>query len=165
MSCFCSSTLDDANHRDHAGVRFPPPFMHGIGILSGFGLSVWHPWFLPHAQWLMFPGVLLLVAGVLLAGSAFREFRRAANPVAPRHPIGELMTAGPFRHTRNPLYLTLALLHGGIALVLGNAWLLLSLLPVLVVIRYHVIAREEAYLSRRFGSAYREYQRQVRRWF
>jgi protein-S-isoprenylcysteine O-methyltransferase Ste14 len=95
---------------------------------------------------------------------SFREFARARNPVPPNRPVQALMTGGPFRLSRNPLYLTLVCLHGGIALIAGNGWMLATLPMALLVVRFYVIAREEAYLHRRFGNAYLEYQARVRRW-
>lgn len=74
------------------------------------------------------------------------------------------MTTGPFRFTRNPLYLALALLHLGIACVSGLTWIMLSLPVAVLVVRYYAIRREEAYLTRRLGQAYLEYCGRVRRW-
>jgi protein-S-isoprenylcysteine O-methyltransferase Ste14 len=75
------------------------------------------------------------------------------------------MTQGPFRFTRNPLYLSLALLQVGLALLANALWPALMLLPVLLLIRLHVIAREERHLLGLFGSDYQAYCRTVRRWF
>ncbi len=75
-----------------------------------------------------------------------------------------LVTSGPYRFTRNPMYLGMASLYAGIALAFGLLWSLALLLAVLVVIDRGVIAREERYLERRFGDEYRIYKQQVRRW-
>jgi protein-S-isoprenylcysteine O-methyltransferase Ste14 len=71
---------------------------------------------------------------------------------------------GPYRFTRNPMYLGLALLLAGLAGI-GNAlWPLLAVIPVVAIIRTQVIAREETYLENRFGEEYRAYRGRVRRW-
>jgi protein-S-isoprenylcysteine O-methyltransferase Ste14 len=99
-----------------------------------------------------------------LAFTAFRALSRAHTPVDPLKPTTALVTEGPFRYSRNPIYLALTLLYLGVALLINALWILLLVVPVLVVICYGVIAREEAYLARKFGDAYRQYTAQVRRW-
>ena len=150
---------------DHAGVHVPPPLIHLAAIGIALGMSAWFPLAWPMSPLLALPGIVLLLLSFGIAATAFRHFTRHDNPVAPNRPVSGLMETGPFRYTRNPLYLALALLHAGIGLVSANAWILLALAPTLLIVRYYAIAREEAYLMRRFGEAYREYQRRVRRWF
>lgn len=150
---------------DHSNVNFPPPLIHFVGVISGFAMNGIYPIQTPQWVMLWWLGVGLVGVALTLAVMGFREFSIAGNPVPPNRRIEGMMTGGPFRYSRNPLYLALALLHAGIALLFGTVWLLLSLIPVLVVVRYYVIAREEAYLTRRFGPAYRDYQKRVNRWF
>jgi protein-S-isoprenylcysteine O-methyltransferase Ste14 len=99
-------------------------------------------------------GGVLLVTGVGLAASFIAAFLRAGTPVDPRQAPTSLVTTGPYRLTRNPGYLALAMVSAGIALVSGALWPLLTLVPTLVVIDRGVIAREERYLERRFGDEY-----------
>jgi protein-S-isoprenylcysteine O-methyltransferase Ste14 len=75
-----------------------------------------------------------------------------------------LVTTGIYRWTRNPVYLGFFLLYGGIGVAALSPWILILLLPLVVTIRYGVVAREEAYLERRFGDFYRDYKARVRRW-
>jgi protein-S-isoprenylcysteine O-methyltransferase Ste14 len=89
--------------------------------------------------------------------------RAGVNP-EPHQPTAALVTPGPFRYTRNPIYLTFTLFFAGFALLTRNLWLLPLLLAVLVVMHYGVITREERYLARRFGDAYHAYCARVRRW-
>jgi protein-S-isoprenylcysteine O-methyltransferase Ste14 len=79
-------------------------------------------------------------------------------------PTTALVTEGPFRYSRNPIYVALTLLYVGVALLINALWILLLVVPAVLVLRYGVIAREEAYLTRKFGDAYRQYTTQVRRW-
>ena len=79
-------------------------------------------------------------------------------------PTTALVTAGPFGSSRNPIYVALTLLYLGVAFLVNALWILLLVVPVLLVIRYGVIAREEAYLTRKFGDVYHQYTAQVRRW-
>jgi protein-S-isoprenylcysteine O-methyltransferase Ste14 len=70
----------------------------------------------------------------------------------------------PYRLSRNPIYLAMTLLYGGIAIAVDSAWPLALLPPLLAVMRYGVIAREERYLDRKFGPQYRRYRDTTRRW-
>lgn len=145
----------------------PPPavFLAGLGL--GFLLQRRFP--LPFAA----PGNPLprLLGAMLILGSGalalwgFRTFRHARTTVRPDRPASALLTSGPFRLSRNPLYLSLSLLQAGMALLADALWPALMLLPVLLVIRFHVIAREERHLAARFGADYQAYCRAVRRWF
>jgi protein-S-isoprenylcysteine O-methyltransferase Ste14 len=82
----------------------------------------------------------------------------------PVRPATALITEGPFRFTRNPLYLSLALLYLGIALGLGVLWPIVLLPALMLLVQQLVVLREEAYLESRFGDAYRTYRKRVRRW-
>lgn len=168
--CRCSRSTRQTETKndekaDHANVHFPPPLIHLIAVMAAIGVAAFLPLSLPRSGLLVGLGAGLLTLSLWIVGSAFRQFARSDNPVPPNRPINDLMDGGPFRFTRNPLYLALALLQAGVGLISGNGWILVTLLPALAVVRYYVIAREEAYLTRRFGQAYLDYQARVRRWF
>jgi protein-S-isoprenylcysteine O-methyltransferase Ste14 len=92
------------------------------------------------------------------------DFRRAGTSPDPHEPTTALALDGPYRLTRNPMYLGMALVQGGLALA-GNAlWPLLALVPVIWVIRTQVIDKEERYLEAKFGGEYRAFKERVRRW-
>jgi protein-S-isoprenylcysteine O-methyltransferase Ste14 len=93
-----------------------------------------------------------------------RGFKRSETSPKPHKPTRAIVTSGPFRYTRNPIYVSFTLVQLGVALWAASGWILLLLLPVLVTIRYGVIAREEDYLERKFGDEYVSYRRSVRRW-
>jgi len=148
------------------GVRLPPPVVFLAGLTIGFLLHRRYPLAIAPAGLLpgLLGGLVVLLAG-MLALWAFRTFHRAHTTVRPDRAASTLMTQGPFRFTRNPLYLSLALLQAGLALLANALWPVLMLLPVLLVIRLHVIAREERHLRGLFGADYQAYCRTVRRWF
>ena len=109
-------------------------------------------------------GVPLLGAGLLLFLSSLRSMRRAETDVRPNKPTSSLVIEGPYRFTRNPIYLGFTLFYAGIA-ALANSLLSALLLPfVLVTMRRGVIEREERYLERIFGEEYLRYKARVRRW-
>ncbi|MCX4220263.1 isoprenylcysteine carboxylmethyltransferase family protein [Pseudomonas sp. MCal1] len=151
---------------DSAGVRFPPPFIYQGALLLGlaaerfvalrfFGIDRW---------WLVVTGALLFAAGVATMLAAAGLFRRLGTHVPPSRPTTLIVTTGPYRWTRNPMYLGMALVYAGIAVGFEGT-IALALLPlVLIVIQRHVIAREERYLEAKFGDEYRRYKAEVRRW-
>lgn len=149
---------------DHAGVKVPPPLLYIAGIGLGFLLQALQPL----NTWPRAVGIILalpcLGLGFALCAWAIGLFRRARTSLVPIVPSAVLVAEGPYRFTRNPMYLGLALIHAGVALWLQLGWGLLLLPVVLGVVHYSVILREEQYLERRFGEAYLRYRTQVRRW-
>ena len=149
---------------DTAGVVAPPPLIYLAGLGLGFLLEA----LLPSAEIpgaLRWPlGVLLVIAGAALALSFIRAFARQRTAVEPWKPTTALVTTGPYRVTRNPGYLGMALTYAGIAVLASALWPFATLLPTLLVIDRGVIAREERYLERKFGAEYTDYKGRVRRW-
>lgn len=93
-----------------------------------------------------------------------RAMKQAGTNINPLQPATSLVTTGPFRFSRNPLYLSLTLLFAGLSLILNSLWGLIALAPVLAILHFGVILREERYLEAKFGESYRQYRTQVRRW-
>ena len=106
----------------------------------------------------------LIVIGTLVFAASIRNFSSAATPVQGTKPASTLVTSGIHGWSRNPIYLGMFLLYGGIGLAVRSPWVLILTLPLAITIRYGVVAREETYLERRFGDAYRHYKARVRRW-
>jgi protein-S-isoprenylcysteine O-methyltransferase Ste14 len=106
----------------------------------------------------------LILIGIAIFAAGVRNFTRAATPLPTNQPARMLVTTGIHGWTRNPIYLGFFLMYVGVGVVVHSPWILALTIPVAVAIRYGVVAREEAYLERRFGDAYREYTARVRRW-
>jgi protein-S-isoprenylcysteine O-methyltransferase Ste14 len=153
---------------DVAGVVAPPPLIY-LGFLAA-GLGAGYLWPLAiagdsvPAAARMGLGAALAVLGIVIGIAGLRQFRQAGTNVRPDRPTTALVATGVYRYSRNPLYIALALVYAGIALAADSLWALAFLVPTLVVVRYGVIAREEAYLERRFGDEYRRFTAAVRRW-
>jgi protein-S-isoprenylcysteine O-methyltransferase Ste14 len=109
-------------------------------------------------------GAAFIVVGAGLLGTFVQAFGRARTPVDPYTPSQAIVTDGPYRLSRNPGYLGMALAYAGIAVVANAPWALVPLPVAIAVIDRGVIAREERYLERKFGSRYTDYRRRVRRW-
>ena len=149
---------------DHASVVAPPPLIYLGALLVGAGLDyLWPAPFVPAG--VQYPvGLGAAALGLLGVALSFRLFRRAGTHVEPYKPTEALIMTGPYRFSRNPIYVSMSLLYVGIAVLLDSLWVVALLIPTLVVMRYGVIAREERYLERKFGDDYRRYKAQVRRW-
>jgi len=151
-----------------AGIRAFPPLVAAIGIAVGLVLTFLYPVPIvepPAARTLAGLGAVFLVVWLGLAVTANVTFRRKGTPVNPYAPTTALATSGPYKFTRNPMYLGLVLMTVGFALVMNSMWLVLMAVPVLLILRNLVIVHEERYLEEKFGDAYRDYSKRVRRWF
>lgn len=148
--------------RDHAGVIAPPPLLAlgsiGAGLLAHWGLPLGLP------GWAAWPGWGLLAAGIALALWAERRFKAAGTPAMPWKPTQAISTDGPYRFTRNPMYLGLLAAQAGTGMALGNGWVVLATAATFIALRQGVVLREEAYLSAKFGAEYDAYRARVRRW-
>ena len=152
---------------DTAGVIAPPPLIFLAGLLIGYGLdTLWPTPSMPFDRetgyWI---GAVYGGIGVVVAVAALLGFRGAGTSPEPWHPTTALVVNGIYSRTRNPMYLGMTLVYLGITASVGGLWMAVLLLPVLVVMHYGVIAREERYLEAKFGDAYRDYKASVRRWF
>jgi protein-S-isoprenylcysteine O-methyltransferase Ste14 len=149
---------------DTAQVIVLPPLVYGAAFVIGLLLHLVFPIHILPTTLARGIGVVCVLVSLPLALMTFRVLSRAQTPVDPLKPTTALVTEGPFRYSRNPIYVALTLLYVGVALLINALWILLLVVPAVVVLRYGVIAREEAYLTRKFGDAYRQYTAQVRRW-
>jgi protein-S-isoprenylcysteine O-methyltransferase Ste14 len=155
---------DGRDNTDNPGVITPPPLIYAGALAAGLlaNLLLRLP-FLPRrlARTL---GPLLIVGGFAVGLLGLREMRRAETNVDPYKPATAVVTGGPYRFTRNPMYVGFTLMYVGIS-ALANALLPILLLPaVQQLMRRGVIEREERYLERKFGDEYLRYKGRVRRW-
>ena len=107
---------------------------------------------------------IVTAAGLALLVWAAMTFGRAGTDIPVNRPTSTIVEAGPYRFTRNPIYTGMFLGLIGFSIAFDSLWLLILLVPFYLVIRYGVVAREEAYLERKFGDVYRAYKTRVRRW-
>jgi protein-S-isoprenylcysteine O-methyltransferase Ste14 len=153
---------------DSPRVLFPPPLVYLGLAAAGFALDLAVPWRLAGdgvgrgASLAL--GAVALAAGVGLDLWSLALFLRSRTSPIPFRPASAIVASGPYRFTRNPMYLGMTLTVAGLGLGTDVGWLLVSALGAALVIDRAVIPREEAYLERRFGNAYLDYRRRVRRW-
>jgi len=152
------------DERDNPGIKVPPPLIYLLPLLLGLILDrKAHLAFLPSGV-VRIIGWALIGSGALIAGWWRKTMRDADAPVRTDRPVPRLSTAGPFAYSRNPAYLSLAMIYAGIAALRNSLWTILFLPLVVYVIQREVIRREEQYLKRTFGEEYLAYKARVRRW-
>jgi protein-S-isoprenylcysteine O-methyltransferase Ste14 len=155
--------MNDTADTAHVIVR--PPIALGVAVIAGLALN----WLVPlpfvpaslPAGWL---GAAVFVLALALFAWAVVTMTRAGSNVPTSLPTTAIVDSGPYGVTRNPIYLSMFLALTGLGIAFDNLWLLMMLMLFALVIRYGVVAREEAYLERKFGDVYRSYHSRVRRW-
>ena len=150
-----------------AGVITRPPLLYLACLLVGLALDrvLLLRLALPEAALVRWTaGGALILTGASIMAAGIRNFSRAATPVPSNQPVRALVTTGIHGWSRNPIYVGMFLVYGAIGIAAPSSWTLILTLPIAVLIRCGVVAREESYLERRFGDAYLDYKRRVRRW-
>jgi len=153
--------------RDHAGVFVPPPLLFALPLLGAILLHSRRPW--PIAEGgsatLVIGGFAAIGGAIALVLASIATFRQAETTILPAgRPTTSIVERGPYRVTRNPMYLSMALAYLGASTALNNFWAIVFLPAILIVVDVFVIRREERYLASKFGQAYRDYCSRVRRW-
>jgi protein-S-isoprenylcysteine O-methyltransferase Ste14 len=149
---------------DRPGVPIAPPLLFVLPMLASLALE----WFVPtsfvHGAFRSILGATFLVAGLVLNVGGFVTQKRAGTDPIPFNPSTCIVSHGPYRFSRNPMYVGLAFCTLGIAFLVNSAWMLVAVPIGLFLIDRLVITREERYLERKFGEEYLIYKRRVRRW-
>jgi protein-S-isoprenylcysteine O-methyltransferase Ste14 len=140
-----------------------PPLVYSSSIMAG-ALLTWL-WPLPFALPAAVPiGRTMVFASILLFLFSVRTLRAAGTPVPGNQPTTNIVRMGPYRFSRNPIYLSFFAVQLGIALWINSIWMVATLIPAAALVSRVVIPREEQYLERRFGQQYTSYRDSVRRW-
>lgn len=154
---------------DRPQVHFPPPFLFALGLAVVWVLEtrlVRIPLTRGGASRITLEGVglALLITGIVFIFWGLIVFARAHTGILPGRPASQIVTHGPYRYTRNPMYTGMSVAYFGGALILNSGWMLVTLPIIMLALYRFVIQREEVYLSANFPSEYSEYRRRVRRW-
>lgn len=157
-----------ADPKDNAAVIAPPPLIALAALVIGLALD----WLLPLfvlatvlGSWMRgFLGGVIATAGAALAIAGRQRFLEAGTNVEPWRPAVRVVTAGVYQHVRNPMYVGLMLMVGGLGIALASDWTLVMLVPLAFTLKHGVILREERYLEQKFGEEYRRFKARVKRW-
>lgn len=150
---------------DRPAVSIHPPTLFFSALIIGFIIRIfaggWMP--LPDIAAEAAGGVMMLAALVVVVASV-SAFAEAGEQLPPATPSHQLLTAGMYARSRNPIYLAMVLFGAGFGVTTENLWIVLTTALAGVIINFFVIPQEEEYLTRRFGGDYEDYRRKVRRW-
>ena len=156
--------VDLPAEEDKPGVPMAPPLFFVIPLVAALALE----WFVPTrvvgGPWRWIVGALLLAPGIAINLSGFMTQRRAGTDPIPFHPSTKIVAHGPYRFTRNPMYVGFTLMTLGLGVLFDSGWVLLAAALGLILVDRLVVVREERYLERKFGEEYLAYKRRVRRW-
>ncbi len=154
------------NKEDSPGVYIPPPLIYALIFLAAVfiqkKISLDDSFF--HLQIAKIAGALFLIASLFFMVRSLRQFFISKNTLIPIKPASSLQTNGIYKITRNPMYVSLALVYLGISCFVGNWWNIILFPLLLLIVQEYIIKREEKYLLRRFGKDYVVYKTKVRRW-
>ena len=153
------------NTADTSGVIIRPPLAWGLAVIAGLALNWLVPLpFLPADVPSGSVGAMAFVLALALFAWAIVTIGGAGSNVPTNRPTTTIVESGPYRFTRNPIYVAMFLALIGLAVAFDSRRPFITLVLFALVIRYGVVAREEAYLERKFGEVYRGYRSRVRRW-
>jgi protein-S-isoprenylcysteine O-methyltransferase Ste14 len=155
--------MSDVNF-DAPSVKIIPPLVYLAGLVIGFLADIWMPIKVVPSLVAWTSGGILIFCGAVLTGSAVLKFKDVGTTVRPDRAARMLVITGPYKITRNPMYLGLAFVYLGIAIAGQALWALILLPVVLTIIQGWAIEPEEAFPERRFGGDYVGYKERVRRW-
>jgi protein-S-isoprenylcysteine O-methyltransferase Ste14 len=148
-----------------ANVRFPPPLAFLAGVLLGVAFQYVIPAPVPVSRAIgAVIGLCILTAGVGFIASARMLFQRTGQSPIPWKPSPSLIVKGPYRFTRNPMYVGITLVEIGLGLAFNNLWISLFAVPALLTVHVIAVLPEEQYLSEKFGESYKAYLARVRRY-
>jgi protein-S-isoprenylcysteine O-methyltransferase Ste14 len=158
------SVTQPTGYVPHPGVRVPAPLIHTVFLSIGLALRAHSRWTLMDQTVAMWIGCLIVTSvGTFSLVSAY-QFARTGTSMLPFRPSRHLITDGPYEVSRNPIYLSLVLIHLGVGIWINSGWVVASALPCILILDRWMIVREEHYLRQRFGAEYHAYAARVRRW-
>jgi protein-S-isoprenylcysteine O-methyltransferase Ste14 len=151
-------------NNDNPGVIIPPPIIFiGFGLL-GVLLNYLNPLTIAGPSWLVYLGVLILIASFLGFGYMINFFKKNETEIEPSKTTSKIITSGLYKYSRNPVYIILCAGPIGLGFIFMTYWSMLAFIPALIVIYFTAVKKEEQYLEKKFGQEYLDYKKKVRRW-
>ena len=150
---------------DHAQVITQPPVIYLGSILLGWLINKVFPMTISSGTWFKWVGVIFILIAIIIIALSRREFIKVNTSIRPDKSTTAIITTGPYKVSRNPLYTSLTLFHIALGIVFNNLWILFMVIPAIIMIVLGVITKEEKYLENKFGQQYLDYKSSVRRWF
>jgi len=155
---------DAVNNQVPLKSRMPPPLPCLVGVILGLICDWFWPWPIASQSYALSVGIVLVGVVVGLLVTVIRAFNQNGTAAHPGKETTAIIDTGLFGISRNPAYVTVAVLQAAIGFLVNSVWIVLFILPAVMVIHHVVVLREEAYLEAKFGDEYRRYKSRVRRW-
>lgn len=149
---------------DHPGVVVLPPYAFGGALCLSALFQMIYPFSLGGGTGGIGFGLVFGAVGIALFLAAWSNYKTHGTNIRPNRPVTRMIESGPYKYSRNPVYIALLAVYVGLALLSGIGWMYVFLPTLWFYLRFYVIAQEEAYMMRRFGDAYAAYTRRVGRW-
>jgi protein-S-isoprenylcysteine O-methyltransferase Ste14 len=150
--------------RDSPGVTIHPPLLYLSGVVIGAVVNGMKSMPLSHSTIVRIVGLIVVILGIGWTNWGRLAMKAHGTNINPTKPTTTIITSGPYRFSRNPLYLGLTIIYLGLSLAVNSWWCLLLLIPIGLLMHFQVVVREERYLKGKFGDTYRQYQSRVRRY-
>ena len=151
-------------HRDNPGIVIPPPIYVALVIGLAYLLGYLLPLQMAYGTVIIWTGYAMVGLAIVILFLCAWQFYRHETDIRPHKPDSSMIIKGPYRFSRNPIYLSFLLFQLGYGLIMQHGWILVTLPLSYIILRFYVIANEEAYLLRRFGEEYQLFCRRVDRW-
>jgi len=161
-----SMTMQEAKTPDNPGIGIMPPTVLYACLAAGVGLELAMPATVAGLAgfWRIAAGMAVALAGFAFMMAGHERFKKLGTAVRTNQPAGMLVVQGAYRVSRNPMYVGMSVMFLGVGLAVGSLWMLASYAPMGLYLALYVVPREEAYMKRKFGREYLDYQQSVRRW-
>jgi len=150
--------------KDNPGVIMLPPMLYLSFLLLGGLLEFIMPAYIHENMGETLLGIVLTLAGIVITVFAGGQFEKEGTNIRPNLPATKLVEDGLYRYSRNPMYVGLTFVYFGLAFAFDSLWILLLAAPLIGIMHYGVILREEKYMEKKFGQPYLDFRKRVRRW-
>lgn len=154
----------ESSERRKVKMVLPPPIIFGLAAVGAGVVQYFLNGGFAFSEARSLIGGLAIVVSVILIGASVRFFKKAGTPVRPVSPTTTIVQSGPYRFSRNPMYVGMAGILVGLSVCLGSPLFLVALVAALAIVHFGVVLPEERYLEALHGEAYRRYKMSVRRW-
>jgi len=151
-------------NNDNAGVKLPPPIVYlGLGLI-GVGMEYVIPLSIGIDSPVNYLGVGVIIVSIVSLMFVFKFYKRYETEIEPWKTTSKIITTGPYKYSRNPVYIFLCGVPIGLGIAFNTYWALFAFIPALIIVYFTAVKKEEKYLETKFGQEYLDYKAKVRRW-
>jgi len=156
--------MEKNDNNDNPGVKLAPPIVYlGLGLI-GVGMEYVIPLSIGIDSPSNYLGVGVIIVSIVSIGFMFKLFKRYETEPDPWKTTSKIITTGPYKYSRNPVYIFACGVPIGLGIAFNTYWALFAFIPALIIVYYTAVKKEEKYLETKFGQEYLDYKAKVRRW-